>query len=59
MDLHMPQSMMTWGTVRFTSDDEVRELVQTWIREQPNRFLSQEVKKFVERYNKWIDLQKD
>ena len=44
---------------RFTSDEEVKEAVRTWLREQPKSFLSAVIQKLVERYNKCIVLQGD
>ena len=42
---------------RFTSDEEVKEAVHTWLREQPKIFFSAGIQKLVERYNKCIVLQ--
>ena len=44
---------------RFTSDEEVKEVVHTWLREQPKSFFSAGIQKLVERYNKCILLQGD
>ena len=44
---------------RFTSDEEVKEAVHTWLREQPKSFFSAGIQKLVERYNKCIVLQGD
>ena len=41
---------------RFTSDEEVKEAVHTWLRERPKSFFSAGI---VERYNKCIVLQGD
>ena len=35
-------------TRRFTSDEEVKEAVHTWLREQPKSFLSTGIQKVVE-----------
>ena len=43
---------------RFTSDEEVKEAVHTWLQEQPRNF-SAGIQKLVERYNKCIVLQGD
>ena len=43
---------------RFASDEEVKEAVHTWLREQPKNF-SAGIQKLVERYNKCIVLQGD
>jgi hypothetical protein len=44
---------------RVTSDEEVKEAVHTWLREQPKSFFSAGIQKLVERYNKCIVLQGD
>jgi len=44
---------------RFTSDEEVKEAVHTWLREQPKSFFSAGIQKLVERYSKCIVLQGD
>jgi len=44
---------------RFTSDEEVKEAVHTWLREQPKSFFSARKQKLVERYNKCTVLQGD
>jgi len=44
---------------RFASDEEVKEAVHTWLREQPKSFFSAGIQKLVERYNKCIVLQGD
>jgi hypothetical protein len=36
---------------RFTSDEEVKEAVRTWLREQQKSFFSAGKQKLVERYN--------
>jgi len=36
---------------RFTSDEEVKEVVHTWLREQPKSFFSAGIQRLVERYN--------
>lgn len=42
---------------RFVVDDEVKETVQTWIQGQLKSFTSQGIKKLVEQYKMYIDLQ--
>jgi uncharacterized membrane protein len=44
---------------RFASNEEVKEAVQTRLREQPKSFFSAGIQKPVERYNKCIVLQGD
>ena len=44
---------------RFSSDEEVKEAVHTWLPEQPKSFFSAGIQKLVERYNKCIVLQGD
>jgi histone-lysine N-methyltransferase SETMAR len=44
---------------RFTSNEEVKEAVHIWLREQPKNFFSAGIQKIVERYNKSIALQDD
>jgi len=44
---------------RFASDEEVKEAVHTWLREQPKSFFSAGIQKLVERYNKCIVSQGD
>jgi len=44
---------------RVTSDEEVKEAVHTWLREQLKSFFSTGIQKLVERYNKCIVLQGD
>jgi hypothetical protein len=44
---------------RFISDEEVKEAVHTWLREQPKSFFSAGIQKLVEQYNKCIVLQGD
>ena len=44
---------------RFTSDEEVKEAVHTWLREQPKSFFSAGIQKLVEKCNKCIVLQGD
>jgi hypothetical protein len=44
---------------RFTSDEEVKEAVLTWLRERLKSFFSAGIQKPVERYNKRIVLQGD
>jgi hypothetical protein len=44
---------------RFTSNEEVKEAVHTWLREQPKSFFSTGIQKLVERYSKCIVLQGD
>jgi len=43
----------------FTSDEEVKVAVHTWLLEQPKSFFSAGIQKLVERYNKCIVLQGD
>jgi hypothetical protein len=45
-----------WG---FTSDEEVMEVVHTWLREQLKSFFSAGIQKLVDWYNKCIVLQGD
>jgi hypothetical protein len=42
---------------RFGCDEEVQEAVRTWIREQPKTFLSDVIRKLVDRYKKCVELQ--
>jgi len=42
---------------RFTSNEEVKEAVHIWLREQPKSFFSAGIQKLVERYNKCTVLQ--
>jgi len=44
---------------RFTSNEEVKEEVHTWLREQPKSFFCAGIQKLVEWYNKCIALQGD
>jgi len=44
---------------KFTSDEEAKEEVHTWLREQLKSFFSAGIQKLVERYNKCIVLQGD
>ena len=44
---------------RFTSNEEVEEVVHTWLQEQPKSFFSAGIQKLVEWYNKCIALQGD
>ena len=44
---------------RFTSDEEVKEVEHTWLREQPKSFFSAGIQKLVEQYNKCTVLQGD
>ena len=48
-----------WRGRRFTCNEEVKEAVHTWLREQPKRFFSAGIQKLVERYNKCIVLEGD
>lgn len=45
------------GSRRFASDVEIKKAVQAWIREAPEKLLSQDKDKLVELCRKWIDLQ--
>jgi len=44
---------------RLASDEEVKEAVHNWLREQSKSFFSAGIQKLVERYNKRIMLQGD
>jgi hypothetical protein len=44
---------------QITSDEEVKEAVHTWLREQLKSFFSAGIQKLVERYNKCVVLQGD
>lgn len=47
------------ANARFTSNDEVEEVVHTWFGWQLKSFFSQITKMLVERYKKYTDLQED
>lgn len=47
------------GSRRLTFDGKVKEAVQSWILEQPKNFFFQGMKKLVERYSKYTNLQVD
>ena len=44
---------------RFASNEEVKKVVHTWLREQPKGFFSTGIQKLVERHNKCTVLQGD
>jgi histone-lysine N-methyltransferase SETMAR len=44
---------------RFTSDEEVKEAMHTWLQQQPKSFFSAGIQELVDRYNKRIVLQGD
>jgi histone-lysine N-methyltransferase SETMAR len=41
---------------QFGSDEEEKEVVHTWIREQPKNFFSNGIKKLVDRYKKCVEM---
>jgi len=47
------------GGRRFTSNEEVKEVVHIWLREQPKSFFFAGIQKLVEQYNKCVVLQGD
>ena len=44
---------------KFSSDAEVQEAVQTWLRQQPKTFFSEGIQRLTHRYHKCISLQGD
>jgi hypothetical protein len=62
----VPSDYHIFGTLKevlrgrtFTSDKEVKEVVHTWLQEQPKSFFSAGIQKLVEPYNTCIVLQGD
>jgi hypothetical protein len=58
IDYHIFGSLEALRGRRFSSNEDMKEAVHTWLRQQPKSF-SAGIHKLVERYNKRIVLQGD
>ena len=57
--LNRVEHVLLMKVVLVGHQQEVKEAVHTWLREQPKNFFSTGIQKLVERYNKCIVLQGD